>query len=205
MWRFGGAVNPSFAKRIASTQEERLAVYELRYDAYIRELGWSSPHADHKRGILTDPFDARANLFAAFEGEMAVATMRTMYSRDSALDYYIALYGMEADLMRHPQGVAVASALIVRSGRRGSRLVFEITKMAYERVMEDGISIVYLDCEPELVDLYSRMGFRRHGDNIRHPDFGLGVCMRLDLGHPSVWQRASAGRECQDRAMRAAS
>jgi predicted GNAT family N-acyltransferase len=195
-------MNTSFAKRIVSTQEERLAVYELRYDAYIRELGWSSPYADHERGILTDPFDARASLFAAFEGAQVVATMRTIYSRDSALDYYIALYGMEADLMRHPQGVAVVSALIVRRGHRGSRLVFEITKMAYERVMEDGISIVYLDCEPELADLYGRMGFRRHRDNVRHPDFGIGVCMRLDLDHhPSLWQRASVGRQCQDRVM----
>ena len=66
-----------FSVAIAETPQEREAVFRLRYQVYVEEMGKRLASADHGRRLLTDPLDETGLLFLARdpEGEVA-ATLR---------------------------------------------------------------------------------------------------------------------------------
>src|SRR5262249_61959492 len=67
----------------AETEEEKLAVYRLRYDIYVEEMGRYRGAADHDRRLLVEPEDRTARIFyAAPEGEV-VATSRLSWGGDA--------------------------------------------------------------------------------------------------------------------------
>ena len=186
----------NYVTRLALTPEERLAAYRLRYEIYIEELGWSSPHADHENGILTDQFDRDASLFVAYDGAVAAGAMRLIYSDHPCFAFYAKLYGLEDELNNRRRRAAVASSLIVRPQHRGGRVVYDLTCAAYQRAVADRIAIGFLDCNPEMVDLYRRMGFTAYREGVFHPYYqSMSVCMRMKLGGHSIWtRRESSGR-----------
>jgi len=160
-----------------ATEAQRFAIYRMRYETYVEELGWNSRYADHNLRILSDPLDAHANLFGAFVDGRALATIRTNYGRNSDLTPYTLLYEIQdSDL----NAIAVTSFFMVRTAYRRSRLALEMVQAAFELGRMDGIRSTFIDCEPALVNFYLKFGFRMHRDRIVHPDFGPGACMLLD-------------------------
>ena len=69
--------------RYAETEDEREAVYRLRYDIYSREMNLESPAVDHERQVLTDANDDTARiLYATVDGELA-GTLRIHWGGDA--------------------------------------------------------------------------------------------------------------------------
>src|SRR5262245_66044110 len=67
----------------AQTEEEKLAVYRLRYDIYVEEMGRYRGAADHDRRLLVEPEDQTARIFyGAPDGEV-VATSRLSWGGDA--------------------------------------------------------------------------------------------------------------------------
>ena len=71
--------------RLPATETEFEAVYRLRYDVYVAELGYSQRYADHVRRRIVEPMDDSASLLGAFDGSVLVGTLRTNYAKDSCL------------------------------------------------------------------------------------------------------------------------
>lgn len=61
---------------MAETEEERRAVYRLRYDVYVEEMERYQTVADHKQRMLYEEVDEQSRIsYAAVDGEV-VATAR---------------------------------------------------------------------------------------------------------------------------------
>jgi len=68
---------------VAETEEEKHAVYRLRYDVYVEEMGRYRGAADHERRLLVEPEDQTARIFyAAPDGEV-IATSRLSWGGDA--------------------------------------------------------------------------------------------------------------------------
>ncbi|MCI0784270.1 MAG: hypothetical protein J4O00_05875 [Chloroflexi bacterium] len=62
--------------RVAGTEEEKRAVYRLRYDIYVEEMGRYQTVADHKNRMLYEDVDEQSRIsYATLDGEV-VATGR---------------------------------------------------------------------------------------------------------------------------------
>ena len=71
--------------RFASTEEERDAVYRLRYATYVEEMHLYNSQADHTRRWLKDADDSATHLMYARVGEEVVGTLRVHLGGESAI------------------------------------------------------------------------------------------------------------------------
>ena len=68
---------------IAETEEERRAVYRMRYDVYVEEMGRYQSVADHEQRMLYEDCDEQSRIsYAAVDGEV-VATARLTWGGDA--------------------------------------------------------------------------------------------------------------------------
>ncbi|MEE2776955.1 MAG: hypothetical protein VYE73_09365, partial [Acidobacteriota bacterium] len=56
----------------ACSDEERTAIYRLRYDIYVQEMGRYQSIADHERRWLVEEVDGDSRLFLARDGDQVV-------------------------------------------------------------------------------------------------------------------------------------
>jgi putative hemolysin len=78
------ATKPGMSLKIATTPEEREAIYRLRYEIYAVENGFRPPgSADYH--AWEDAVDSKAvHLYATTNGEI-VGALRTLYGADAAI------------------------------------------------------------------------------------------------------------------------
>lgn len=174
------------------TQEETEAIYRLRYDVYIEEMGYEQKHACHKNKLLPDPMDISGDLFGAFEKETAIGTCLTNYTRTSDLTFYPTLYNMDKLAQDYKQYASISTKLIVHKNYRKGPVVFKLVVATYVKGLRDGIKYNFIDCEPNLVQFYSRLGYIVHLPEIHHPEFGPGVVMVLELENEAVLKKSKS-------------
>lgn len=94
---------------IAETEEEKRAVYRLRYDVYVEEMGRYQSVADHEQRMFYEDCDEHSRIrFVAIDGEV-VATSRFTWGGDAPLPQrMIDQYSLEPFLAELP-----ASAIAV--------------------------------------------------------------------------------------------
>lgn len=68
--------------KTAETESEKEAIYHLRYEIYIEELGDKKKAKD---GSLYDEADSQARLLMALDGEELVGTLRINWPGDGPL------------------------------------------------------------------------------------------------------------------------
>ena len=68
--------------RVAETAEEREAVFRVRYDIYVEEMGRYRSVADHERRRLVDPEDDTSWIIYATDGADVVGSMRITWGGD---------------------------------------------------------------------------------------------------------------------------
>src|SRR5262245_59830729 len=71
--------------RFATTEEEREAIYRLRYATYVQEIHLYSRQADHERSWLKDPDDESVRLMYATVGQEIVGTLRMHLGGEGSL------------------------------------------------------------------------------------------------------------------------
>src|SRR5690242_19529937 len=80
---------------VAQTESEREAIYRLRYQVYIEEMGLPLP-ADREGKRLLEPPGSGARLLYARDGDTMVATLRLELGKDGALgDEHTATYQID--------------------------------------------------------------------------------------------------------------
>jgi hypothetical protein len=167
-------------RKVRTTSEAR-AVFRLRYEVYVEELGRTQRHADHAARTIEEPLDARANVFCAYDGERLVGTVRSNYARCSPLDDYEALYEMSRCGSAHPQRTSVTTKLVVAPDHRNSMLAYRLAVATYFTGLCDGVLCDFVDVYPARVPFFERLGYRIHLPRAVHPEYGAVIVMRLDM------------------------
>ncbi len=149
---------------IAETQEEREAVFRLRYDVYVEEMGRYQAVADHAGRMLHEDVDKQSRIsFARLDGEM-VATARITWGGDAPIPQrMIDQYQLAPFLAEVPQSaICVGERAMVRPHLRGTDILLRMMGNGMRFANEHRIQLVFGDCEPHLLNLYLGLGQRTY-------------------------------------------
>lgn len=149
---------------IAETEEEKRAVYRLRYDVYVEEMGRYQTVADHKQRMLYEDCDGHSRIsYASIDGEV-VATARLTWGGDAPIPQrMIDQYGLAPFLAELPaSAIAVGERAMVRPHLRGTDLLLKLMRGGMQFANENRIQLVFGDCEPHLLNLYLGLGQRTY-------------------------------------------
>lgn len=169
--------------RIATTDAERAAIYRLRFDVYVGELGVAA--TDHQEGDLVgrqlrDQWDEHAYHCFATENGVIVASGRVNLRRDGPVECED-LLEMARFVPAFPDAVSTTSRLAIVPELRGSGLFTRMACAIYEFHRQCGVQFMFIDCHPTLVPVYERLGFRTYKTSLRHPKYVRVVPMVLVL------------------------
>jgi len=160
---------------IAETDAEREAVYRLRYDVYVEEMGRYQSVADHARRMLYEDVDEQSRIsYAEIDGEV-VATGRLTWGGDGPFPQrMIDQYSLAPFLAELPaDAIAVGERAMVRPHLRGTDLLFKMMVSGRDWVAERRIQLIFGDCEPHLLNLYLGLGMRTYSrTNINSAEAG---------------------------------
>lgn len=165
---------------IAETEREKEAIYRLRYEVYVEEMGGGLRHreADVAARQLRDELDERAHHFYVKLGDRIVACARLNLRRDGPLECeeQVEMGRFAPD---YPDRVSMCSRLALRPDLRGSHLLRRLVREMYRFGREHDIRFDFLDCHPRLLPLYSRLGYRVYRPGFKHPRYVYVIPMVL--------------------------
>jgi hypothetical protein len=149
---------------MAQTDAEREAVYRLRYDVYVEEMGRYQSSADHERRMLYEDCDQQSRIsYVEIDGEV-VATARLTWGGDGPIPQrMVDQYGLQPFLAELPApAIAVGERAMVRRHLRGTDLLLKLMCNGMQFVNEHRIQLIFGDCEPHLLNLYLGLGQRTY-------------------------------------------
>lgn len=149
---------------IAETEAERHAVYRLRYDVYVEEMGRYQSVADHERRLLSEDVDVQSRIsYVEIDGDV-VATARLTWGGDGPLPQrMIDQYQLAPFLAELPRSaIAVGERAMVRPHLRGSDLLLKLMCHGMSWVNDNRVQLIFGDCEPHLLNLYLSLGQRTY-------------------------------------------
>ncbi len=160
---------------IAETDEEKRAVYRLRYDVYVKEMGRYQSVADHEQRMLSEECDEQSRIsYASVDGEV-VATSRFTWGGDAPLPQrMIDQYGLAPFLAELPaSAIGVGERAMVRPHLRGSDVLLKLMAQGLRFANENRIQLAFGDCEPHLLNLYLSLGNRTYAErNVNSAEAG---------------------------------
>lgn len=161
--------------RIAETEEERRAVYRLRYDVYVEEMGRYQSIADHANRMLYEEVDDQSRIaYATLDGEV-IATARLTWGGQAPFPQRMVDQYQLAPFLEElpPEAIAVGERAMVRPHLRGTDILLKIMIAGMDWVAERRIQLIFGDCEPHLLNLYLGLGQRTYSrKNINSPEAG---------------------------------
>jgi len=164
--------------RLATTDDEREAIYRFRYDIYVNELGRYRAAADHEHQRLADPEDTTSWLFYAADGDEVVASFRITWGGDGFSPRQVQQYQLAPFLAELPPEVmAVGERTMISPRWRGVDLMALLGEVSAPLSDAHDVRIVFGACEPHLLSFYA-LHQRPYGTrNINSPDAGLLIPM----------------------------
>ena len=184
---------------LARTPELREKVYRLRYDIFVEEMHLFSGRADHQRRVLVEESDAASRLLlASIDGE-PMGTLRLTLGKDAPPSQE---YEETYDLGRWvPHTVPVEQIMVctrfaVRPDLRGGFTAFELIREVLRCGIEEDVELVFADCQPHLLNLYARLGFRSYRPT--YPDAEYGIMVPLVLVGRDVEHLRASGSPIAD-------
>jgi hypothetical protein len=166
--------------RMANNRQERTRVFRSRYEIYVEEMGLKNKYANHKWRLIEDPLDRSGMLWIASMNQEIVGSLRGNIGFPSDLGIYKDLYGLDSP-GEHSLPVAVLSNFVIHRAHRNLRVAMALVRTAYAEGLRAGVRIAFLDCEAEMVRFYIWMGCEVHRPVVTHPEYGPGVCMKMEL------------------------
>jgi GNAT superfamily N-acetyltransferase len=166
----------------ANTEEERAAVFKLRYEVYVDELGRYRDIADHEERMLIEDIDEHSRLFYAVLDGKPVAGMRQTWGGDAPFTQrHIDQYQLQPFLERtDASNIIVGERLHVQPQYRGTDILFRMFTTALTFVKENDVELIFGDCEPHLLNLYMSLGFRTYSKrNFNSPAAGYLILLMM--------------------------
>jgi hypothetical protein len=201
---------------LAESKAEKEAVYRLRYDIYVQEMGRFGATADHAKRWLAEPEDETGRIHYAAEGGRMIATQRLSWGGDAPFsprlieEYQLAPFLAEMA----PERIAVGERAMVVPELRGSPLFRELQQSSRSFISDNRVELVFGCCEPHLLSLYVGQGCRTYSKkNIIGKETGIliplvtvveDVAYLLRIGSPSAatskdWGAGARIPDCVDR------
>lgn len=174
--------------KYAKSEEELMAIYRLRYEIYNKEMNLDSAAVDHEKQVLTDTNDDTARiLYATADGDL-VGTVRVHWGGDAPFPEE---FNETYDLSRFepvvsPDQMVIFTRFMVRKQFRGSLLPFQLLGTIAQFSLEKDVRLSFCDCQPHLLNLYTRLGYRTYTKTYNDIMLGLLVPLVLvveDLDH----------------------
>jgi predicted GNAT family N-acyltransferase len=176
--------------RVASSDEDRAAIYRLRYELYVEDQHLFQDEADHERRWLIDEYDRYSQLVLAEVDGRIVGTLRLTataplpFFEELRKTYEISRFRNVLD----DGDIFVVTRLVVRPEHRGSDLSFRLFGVGCKLAAEQDIDLIVGNCEIHLLSHYEKFGFRSYGELYSHPTNGVLASIALvtgDLDHLS--------------------
>lgn len=174
--------------KYAESEEELKAVFQLRYEIYNQEMHLEAASIDHEMKVLTDSSDGTARiLYATVDGEIA-GTVRLHWGGDAP---FPAEFYETYDLARFESVVSsdqmvVFTRFMARKQYRGTLLPFQLLGAIAQFSLDKNVRLSFCDCQPHLLNLYTRLGYRTYTNTFNDVMAGLLVPLVLvveDLEH----------------------
>ena len=168
--------------RIATTETKKEEIYRLRYKVYIEEMRGQNRHteADNQKQQLRDHWDDRAYHFYVEQDGVVVACARLNLRRDGPFECE-EQFDTERFKPAFPRHVCMISRLALHPDLRGSYVLKQLTCSLYGFMLEEEMRFNFIDCHPQLLPLYSRLGFRVYRAGFNHDKYTYVIPMVLDL------------------------
>jgi predicted GNAT family N-acyltransferase len=169
--------------RFATTEDEREAVYRLRYATYVEEMHVYTRQANHEHRWFQDGEDPTAHLMYAKVGEEVVGTLRVHLEGEGAIPEPTATrFALERFRpLVPPEQLCVVGRFMVRQDMRGTVVPYRLIQESIRFQLERGQELAFCDCQPHLLNLYMSLGFRPYLGTYDHPEFGVMVPLVLVL------------------------
>lgn len=179
--------------RLAETEAEKEAIYRLRYEVYIEEMGGGARHreADPAGRQLRDGLDEHAYHFYVRSGGAVVACARLNLRRDGPLECEEQVE-MARFAPAFPDRVSMSSRLVLHAGLRGSHVLRQIVRAMYKFGREQQVQFDFIDCHPRLLPLYSRLGYRIYRPGFKHPKYVYVIPMVLVVDDVDYLQQVNS-------------
>ena len=152
---------------------EREELFRLRHQVYVEELGLSSLASGD--GLMYDEGDDTGRLLVAIvDGEVA-GTLRLTLGGDAPfgeeLRGYLQLDRFLAEIPR--ERMMSCDRFAVKPEHRGGLVALELVGGAGREATAAQVEMVFCDCQPHLIRLYSALGFRSYGRVTSDPTWAI--------------------------------
>lgn len=166
--------------RLANTQEELQAIYRLRYQVYVEELGADMKYAHHHLKELCEPWDATGNNIGAWLDGQLVGCVRFNSAATTDFSEYDHLF--RVPMLRHfiacsPADFSFSSKLAVPRNYRSVSLAKLLIQAVYDLMRVKGAALNFVICQTKRINAYRRFGWQVCGAPFFHPEGGLEVPM----------------------------
>lgn len=175
------AVDPmdsSLQVHIATHQSEKNEIYKLRYEVYIEEMGKPLGSIFNKKKQIFDAMDDQSTLIYVQAGDEIVATMRLTvasaedYPADLTETFQLHKFNtVHGDLSHSTFGLVTKIAATPHY--RSSPAFYLMIVETYRRLSGQNVKLCFGGCNPSVIPLYERLGFRRFTKNFTDPGYGL--------------------------------
>lgn len=173
---------------VATTPEERHAIYQFRYNVYVEEMGKNPRYANHTERILKDVLDDTATLlYLIMDGKIAATVRRNLLhisSLPAPLSSALAIDRFAAKFSK--ASLCFDSRFMIAPEWRNSFAAGLIVAEVYKLGREQGLQFDFSHASPWLVPFYENLGFRRYTNNFLDEDAGLQIPMVMlfeDVDH----------------------
>jgi hypothetical protein len=147
---------PDVEVRIATTDEEREAVFRFRYEVYVEEMGRYRAVADHEHRRLADPEDDHSWIVFARVGNEIVGTVRITWGGHGFSPRQVEQYQLAPFLAEIPAArMSVGERTMISSRWRGIDLFPVLTAPCELLTLAHDVRVVFGACEPHLISLYA--------------------------------------------------
>ncbi|HWR06727.1 cyclic nucleotide-binding domain-containing protein [Sporomusa sp.] len=178
--------NSALQVRIAEEPWEKSEIYKLRYQVYVQEMGKPLSSIFNKTKQIFDAMDDRSILLYVQAGSEIAATLRlTISSPDDYPSDIIEAFQFQKfrtiseGFAKSPYGLATKIAALAHY--RSSPAFYLMLVESYRLLHDHKAPICFGGCNPSIVPLYERIGFRRFTKNFTDPGYGLLVPLVMVL------------------------
>jgi len=181
---------------VATTPEEREAIYRFRYHVYVEELKRDYPDADHERKWLRDDVDEHdyaVNLYMGPLDQIVGAVRLLIWPAGQIPKHYHQLFSMEIfpgidDLVTSEIG-----RLMVKPSVRGKTVFPALINAMYEHLVRMDSQLSFLYCVPGLVKHYRRnLGTRPYRGRLIQAGSSVGIPMVIVVSDSDHFAQSGA-------------
>lgn len=181
--------------RVVTTPEELHAIYRLRYQVYVEEIGARMEYANHQTKELCEPWDATGeNIGAWLDGQLVgCVRFNSAATTDfSAYEHLFHLRELQRFMACSPADFSLSTKLAVVKTHRRVKLTALLCQACYAVMRAEEAALNFLICQTKLVPFYQKFGFQVCGASFFHPEGGAEVPMVIVTQDQAHLQRVQS-------------